>query len=317
MKKSLLLRCMVILIAVIGIQSCEKDKPMPKGDFTASVDGFAVTFTSSGSDITGYSWDFGDGNSSTDANPVHTYTTSGTYTVLLTLKGEGGSIDVSHDVEILPDFLEMLTGGPEAAEGKTWVMSKGYIDGVDGGSGVEPTMFLAFASMPDLLTNIGLPEEYDNEYTFFADGRYVVDNKNGMSLANLLFSLFGGVAGEVVETADADELNICAKEFSDPESATWTLHEDDLTVEAAVHGGTEAPAVTYNATFTGYKWIELSVGAYFGILDFPNNRKHFIIKSITPEQMSVAIFMAGYWKDAIGSGMYPTLMYHQTFVPKD
>ena len=51
---------------------------------------FAVDFTgSSSSDPEGatltYAWDFGDGSTSTEANPSHTYTTAGSYTVTLTV----------------------------------------------------------------------------------------------------------------------------------------------------------------------------------------------------------------------------------------
>jgi len=41
--------------------------------------------------ITAWSWDFGDGASSTLAAPAHTYTLPGTYTVALTVSGPGGS----------------------------------------------------------------------------------------------------------------------------------------------------------------------------------------------------------------------------------
>ncbi len=40
--------------------------------------------------VTSYQWDFGDGNTSTDANPVHTYTNQGTYTVQLTITTSTG-----------------------------------------------------------------------------------------------------------------------------------------------------------------------------------------------------------------------------------
>ncbi len=43
-----------------------------------------VNFNNSGSLGTSYNWDFGDGNSSTSANPSHSYTAAGTYTVILT-----------------------------------------------------------------------------------------------------------------------------------------------------------------------------------------------------------------------------------------
>lgn len=45
----------------------------PVAMFTDSVDGFTVYFTSTSQNEDSYYWDFGDGNSSTVENPVHTY----------------------------------------------------------------------------------------------------------------------------------------------------------------------------------------------------------------------------------------------------
>ncbi|MCB9451774.1 MAG: PKD domain-containing protein [Anaerolineaceae bacterium] len=51
-----------------------------------------VSFTNqSTGDISGYSWDFGDGGTSTDQNPTYTYQTAGTYTVVLNVTGPGGT----------------------------------------------------------------------------------------------------------------------------------------------------------------------------------------------------------------------------------
>ena len=41
--------------------------------------------------VTSWAWDFGDTNSSTTQNPMHTYAAPGTYTVSLTASGPGGS----------------------------------------------------------------------------------------------------------------------------------------------------------------------------------------------------------------------------------
>jgi PKD repeat protein len=68
----------------------------PTADFTASTTsggaplGLNFTNSSTGS-ITGYSWAFGDGGTSTAQNPVHVYAAAGTYTVSLTVVGPGGS----------------------------------------------------------------------------------------------------------------------------------------------------------------------------------------------------------------------------------
>jgi len=74
------------------------DSVKPIAGFTASsFDGqapFTVTFTgwSSGpGEVTSYLWDFGDGTTSMEQNPSHTYTTGGNYTIKLTVTGPGGS----------------------------------------------------------------------------------------------------------------------------------------------------------------------------------------------------------------------------------
>lgn len=58
-------------------------------DFTAAETVFCsapanVTFTNTGTNGETWMWDFGDGTTSTDQNPAHTYSTLGTYTVALT-----------------------------------------------------------------------------------------------------------------------------------------------------------------------------------------------------------------------------------------
>ncbi len=57
----------------------------PNAGFTATnLSGCApltVTFTNTSTNATSWNWNFGDGNSSTAQNPLHTYTTAGTYTV--------------------------------------------------------------------------------------------------------------------------------------------------------------------------------------------------------------------------------------------
>jgi PKD repeat protein len=45
-------------------------------------------------------WAFGDGGTSAEADPVHTYTVPGSYTVTLTVSGLGGT-----DTEIKPGYV--------------------------------------------------------------------------------------------------------------------------------------------------------------------------------------------------------------------
>jgi len=71
-------------------------KPRPAADFTGTprdgCDPLEVCFTDQSSgDPTSWSWNFGDGHTSTQKNPCHTYQQPGTYTVSLIASNECGS----------------------------------------------------------------------------------------------------------------------------------------------------------------------------------------------------------------------------------
>ncbi|THU39976.1 PKD domain-containing protein [Niastella caeni] len=53
----------------------------------------AIQFTNTTIGVVGYHWDFGDGNTSTDANPKHVYSAFGNYTVKLIVTGSNGCTD--------------------------------------------------------------------------------------------------------------------------------------------------------------------------------------------------------------------------------
>ncbi len=80
----------------------------PTANFTSSCNGLTCSFTSTSSDpdgsIASYSWNFGDGATSTAQNPSHTYATGGTYSVTLRVTDNQGaqSTTASQSVTVTP-----------------------------------------------------------------------------------------------------------------------------------------------------------------------------------------------------------------------
>jgi gliding motility-associated-like protein len=63
--------------------------------------GETASFSLSGNQVvSSATWDFGDGNTSTDSNPIHTYAAAGTYTVSVTAVGASGTSTKTRDIVI-------------------------------------------------------------------------------------------------------------------------------------------------------------------------------------------------------------------------
>lgn len=117
----------------------------PSPSFTHEVNGLTVTFTNTSSFATSYLWDFGDGQTSTEANPVHTYAEDGLYTIQLTATNNIGSnstvLNLLISITVLTDELlqgepwSVLVGektvfvGPGLGNSAWWSVPKNFLDG--------------------------------------------------------------------------------------------------------------------------------------------------------------------------------------------
>lgn len=75
----------------------------PVSNFSANINDFEVDFNQLSQGALTYYWDFGDGNISTEINPTHTYDSTGTYIVCLTVTNNCGSDILCHDVVLCID----------------------------------------------------------------------------------------------------------------------------------------------------------------------------------------------------------------------
>lgn len=88
---------------------------LPNANFTAAADIGEVTFTNLSTNATGcYTWDFGDGTTSNESDPVHTYLVADTYTVCLTAENPYGTDVYCGNVTVIlpPDAAFSFTGDP-------------------------------------------------------------------------------------------------------------------------------------------------------------------------------------------------------------
>jgi len=121
MKKIFLLS--IVLIAFFACNDNTLPEPEPKPDLPIANFSFTVNsqfppsevqFTNSSAFSTNYNWDFGDGSTSTESDPDHTYLTSGDYTIILTASDDGGHTNIKAEsitISSLPTtlFIKSLT----------------------------------------------------------------------------------------------------------------------------------------------------------------------------------------------------------------
>lgn len=101
MKRKLLSKLSLLSIVALFAVSCSKDEvDPPVVEFSYTISDLSVTFATTALRATSFSWDFGDGTTSTEENPVHVYTASGTYTVILTATNDGGSTTSKEEIKI-------------------------------------------------------------------------------------------------------------------------------------------------------------------------------------------------------------------------
>ncbi len=146
--------------------------PSPVAGFTYALEGMTVTFTNTttGPGNITYAWDFGDGGTSTEKDPVHTYASDGSYAVTLTATNENGSSNTSANIIISSTVLteDLLVGG-------AWKLQvTAHACYVGGGMGLDNWWITPLANLDG--TMIGTTDDWscmtDDEFIFSAGGGY-------------------------------------------------------------------------------------------------------------------------------------------------
>lgn len=246
------------LVALVACDPLEEDKPgvdtppmAEQLDFTISAGSddfhFIIENTSSVAGIA--NWDFGNGTSAKGDRVEGEYRLAGDYTITLTLYTNGGSNSVSKSMTqektdwdfFKSPFIQALSGGAEAVEGKTWVidsLSNKHL-GVGQPDLMEPNWWSA--------SPLGKAGHfiYDDEFTFKLVGfEYNIDT-HGSTHANgdggaADAGITAGYYESIIWEDDFDKDVVTNDAARGP--LTWTVKEEDdatfivLSAQSAVLG---------------------------------------------------------------------------------
>jgi PKD repeat protein len=170
-KYALILIALLILFTCCTPENANASFEAPTADFNAlPLNGEApqaVTFTSAVSgDVDSYYWDFGDGQTSKEKDPVHIYNEAGTYTVILVVNSKGG-----FDIEKKEDYVTVIAASePPVDEFISWADAGKYIGEFRTVDGIIKSAYYASSksSRPTFL-NFNVP--YEKYFTCLIWGR--------------------------------------------------------------------------------------------------------------------------------------------------
>lgn len=144
--KKLLLVAFAATVALFAT-SCKKAGEAPKAAFDYSVDGLTVTFTNLSKNADSYTWDFGDKETSTEKNPVHTYAANGEYTVVLTASNKDGKVQATETISMKTAAIQI--DGSFADWDAVKAAGKGVYTELANGVEYEMTAISKFAAYMD------------------------------------------------------------------------------------------------------------------------------------------------------------------------
>ena len=292
MKKLFLFLFFFSTIGFLFLSSCKEDKSRPtfpvSADIFYSIDEKQVAFTGLTHSASNWLWDFGDGNTSTEQNPVYIYENGGYYTATLTATDSDGQTAISEvnlAVALTPYVL--LTGGPTASNGKTWKLTAAH-PAEDRLANADASFSVASGApetLPqgafDLYLNMG--EVYDDTYTFFFDGSYVHDVKSdGAAFSGLVFQ-YVTTGGEGIVNAGGADFGLCTGKYTPETDATFTYVENENFVVPSVYGADGT------ITFEDVSTLDFSGTEFIGLMDF---QRKVILNKISDNSMQLVMFMA-------------------------
>lgn len=220
--------------AFFVLASCSKDDEEPAADpiasfqYEVSEDNFLeVSFMNFSQNAVSYSWDFGDGNTSTEENPTHVYEEADTYEVTLTATNADG-VNASFSETIVledPDVVLAMLAGETS---KTWKLYR-----VETSMGVGPDLDNP-RDWWSLMNDGYRPCKYYHEFTFHRNGDYVFDDKGFMWGESGVFH--EDLVGECIEAIPANMVGPEGEDLSPWLGGTHSFELNPNTMKVTLTG---------------------------------------------------------------------------------
>lgn len=282
------------MIGILLLPSCSDDDEIPVFPLSAvifnSVNDMQVAFSALTHSATSWHWDFGDGETSSEQNPVHVYQEGGYYIATLTATDkDGNTVTTEAKLAISLTPYALLTGDHTQPDydGKTWRLTSDHGTGGDYFANADASFSTASGTPRPLASGIfgqlGMPDVYKDEYTFYYDGAYKHDVKDdGAAFGGLVYQYVLNGASGVINANGAD-YGLCIAQYSPENNATFTFTEnEDLTIPSVYGAG---GLLTYKNVST----LNFSGSEFIGFRDY---QKKVIVTKITDSSMQIVMFMA-------------------------
>jgi hypothetical protein len=288
--KKLLHVTLLMVMASLFLFSCteEEKEPLPTSAIIHySIAENQVAFTALAINANTYLWDFGDGQTSTEANPVHVYTDGGYYKVTLAVTGGTGTVNSEADLAVAVTPYILLTGGATATDGKTWKLTAAHSKN-DRLANADQTFTVAKGAPAELPTGafdlfLGMGEVYNDTYTFHYDGGYSHDvMADKAAFSGLVYQMLT-TGGAGIVNAGGKDFGLCTGKFTPEANASFTYVENENFEVPSVYG----PGG--KLTYSGVQTLDFSGKEFLGFMDF---QRKVILQDITDKTMRVVMFMA-------------------------
>jgi uncharacterized membrane protein len=239
-KQNLVLLTLISFFAIATIfTSCKTDEDPPaitgEALFSYNSVGKLVTFTNE-STITGtvtYLWEFGDGETSTETNPVHTYELKGEYTVTMTATDQNGkTYPVSTKVKVDKETRISLTD--DSFDDWNDVVGDRYVVKVGDNSGLvvaakfdyDATFVYAYVSWTGSIDDV-----FQNDYLFDTDNDSLTGAKSWLWPASGVDFLM-----EIAPFTGGEQVLFSAFYSGTPGADEWEWTEKELPANSFVMG---------------------------------------------------------------------------------